>query len=196
MMEKIMLSETVIVEGKYDRIRLSDFLDAPILELGGFRIYNSRERLELIRKIADRTGIIILTDSDTAGFRLRHYLCSAVPPEKVKNIYIPSVPGKEKRKSRPGKEKLIGVEGMTTESLLEAFRKAGITPGGNPERTEPLTKAQLYEMGLSGKADSAEKRRRLCGMLDIPKGVSANALCEILPVIAGRDEILEMISKL
>ena len=143
---RIKIKETIIVEGKYDKIRLSPLFDANIIELGGFQIYNNKDRLDLIRRIAEKNGIIIVTDSDSAGFRLRHYLSSAIPKENIKNVFIPDVHGKEKRKNRPGKENLIGVEGMTTEVLLSAFKKAGIDPeSGNSERKAPLTKAYLYE---------------------------------------------------
>lgn len=195
-MEKIKLSQTVIVEGKYDRIRLANILDANIVELGGFRIFKNRERLGLIRRIAEKTGIIILTDSDAAGFKLRHYLSSAIDGGSIINVYIPEISGKEKRKTRPGKEHLLGVEGMSAETLAEAFRKAGISPDGTAARPAPLTKSDLYGMGLSGKEDSAQKRRKLCGMLDLPEKISANTLCEILPVILSEDELADIVKNL
>ena len=123
---RIKIKETIIVEGKYDKMRLSPLFDANIIEPGGFQIYNNKDRLALIRRIADKNGIIILTDSDSAGFRLRHYLSSAIPKANIKNVFIPDVSGKEKRKAKPGKENLIGVEGMTTEVLISAFKKSGI----------------------------------------------------------------------
>lgn len=195
-MEKIKLSETVIVEGKYDRIRLSSILDANIMELGGFRIYNSHQRLELIRRIALKTGIVIITDSDSAGFKLRHYLSSAIPNDRIINVYIPSVKGKEKRKTRPGKEGLLGVEGMKTEELVSALSKAGITSDGVKDRPVPLSKTRLYELGLSGRDNSKILRDRLCERLDIPKMISANALCEILPVIMDDNELEQVIKEL
>ena len=196
-MEKIRIKETIVVEGKYDRIRLAPLFDANIIELGGFRIYNNKDRLRLIRRIAEKIGIIILTDSDSAGFRLRHYLSSAIPADKIKNVFIPNVSGKEKRKTHPGKENLIGVEGMTTEVLLEAFKKSGIDPEkDDPERKPPLTKAYLYEIGLSGKENSAELRRKICEHFALPKMLSANALSEILPIITTEEELFSVLEKI
>ncbi|MBQ6877544.1 MAG: DUF4093 domain-containing protein [Oscillospiraceae bacterium] len=195
--KRIKIKETIIVEGKYDKIRLAPLFDANIIELGGFRIYNNRDRLALIRRLADKNGIIVLTDSDSAGFRLRHYLASAIPPEKIRNVFIPDVFGKEKRKNKPGKENLIGVEGMTTEILLEAFRKSGIDPEtGSGERTEPLNKSYLFELGLSGKENSSFLRKKLCEYYSLPKMLSANSLAEILPVITTEAELLSAIEKI
>ncbi len=195
--KRIKIKETIIVEGKYDKIRLAPLFDANIIELGGFRIYNNKDRLALIRKLADKNGIIVLTDSDSAGFRLRHYLSSAIPGEKIKYVFIPDVCGKEKRKTKPGKENLIGVEGMTTEVLLEAFKKAGIDPEtGSGERTEPLSKAYLFELGLSGKENSAFLRKKLCEYYSLPKMLSANSLAEILPVITDEAELISAIEKI
>ena len=194
---RIKIKETIIVEGKYDKIRLSPLFDANIIELGGFRIYNNKDRLALIRRIAEKNGIIILTDSDSAGFRLRHYLSSAVPKERITNVFIPDVSGKEKRKAKPGKENLIGVEGMKTEVLLDAFRKAGISvDGGGSERKTPLTKAYLFELGLSGGENSAELRRKLCEYFSHPKMLSANSLTEILPILTDEAELLSAIEKI
>ena len=194
---RIKIKETIIVEGKYDKIRLSPLFDASIIELGGFQIYNNKDRLALIRRIAEKSGIIILTDSDSAGFRLRHYLSSAVPKDRITNVFIPDIFGKEKRKTRPGKENLIGVEGMTTEILLEAFKKAGISlESGVSERKAPLTKAYLYELGLSGGENSAELRRKLCEYFSLPKMLSANSLAEILPIITDEAELSSALEKI
>lgn len=193
---RIRIKETIIVEGRYDKIRLSALCNTNIIELGGFQIYNNKERLKLIRRIAKETGIVVLTDSDSAGFRLRHYLSSAIPAENIKNVYIPDIYGKEKRKLHPGKENLIGVEGMSTEVLLKAFAAAGITPEGEGERTEPFTKAYLYELGLSGGAGSAELRRKICEHFDLPKMLSANALAEILPVVTTTEKLKAAVDEL
>lgn len=195
--KRIKIKETIIVEGKYDKMRLSPLFDANIIELGGFRIYNSKDRLSLIRRIAEESGIIILTDSDSAGFRLRHYISSAVPKANITNVFIPNVSGKEKRKAKPGKERLIGVEGMSTEVLIEAFRKAGIDPeNGTGERKAPFSKAFLYEIGLSGGEGSSELRRKLCEYFELPKLLSANSLAEILPVITTEAELLSAVEKI
>lgn len=195
--KRIKIKETIVVEGKYDKMRLSPLFDANIIELGGFQIYNNKDRLALIRRIAEKNGIIILTDSDSAGFKLRHYLSSAVPKANIKNVFIPNVSGKEKRKAKPGKEKLIGVEGMTTEVLLEAFRKAGIDPEtGSDERKPPFSKAFLYEIGLSGGEGSAALRKKLCEFYSLPAMLSANSLAEILPIITTEEELLSSIEKI
>ncbi len=195
--KRIKIKETIIVEGKYDKIRLSPLFDANIIELGGFRIYNNRDRLALIRRIAEKNGIIVITDSDSAGFRLRHYLSSAIPRANIKNVFIPDIHGKEKRKKRPGKENLIGVEGMSTAVLLEAFRKAGIDPeNGTDERKSPLAKSYLYELGLSGGSGSSELRKKLCEYYGLPKMLSANSLAEILPIITDEPELLSALEKI
>ncbi len=194
--KRIKIKETIIVEGKYDKMRLSPLFDANIIELGGFQIYNNKDRLALIRRIAEKNGIIILTDSDSAGFKLRHYLSSAVPKANIINVFIPNVFGKERRKAKPGKENLIGVEGMTTEVLLEAFRKAGIDPEtGTDERKPPFSKAFLYEIGLSGGEGSSELRRKICEYFSLPKMLSANSLAEILPIITTEAELVSAIEK-
>lgn len=194
---RIKIKETIIVEGKYDKMRLSPLFDANIIELGGFQIYNNKDRLALIRRIADKNGIIILTDSDSAGFRLRHYLSSAIPKANIKNVFIPDVSGKEKRKAKPGKENLIGVEGMTTEVLISAFKKSGIdVENGSFERTEPFSKSFLYEAGLSGGENSSELRKKLCEHYSLPKMLTANSLAEILPIITTKAELLSAIEKL
>lgn len=195
--KRIKIKETIIVEGKYDKIRLSPLFDACIIELGGFQIYNNKDRLALIRKIAEKTGIIILTDSDSSGFKLRHYITSAVPKAQITNVFIPNVSGKEKRKAKPGKENLIGVEGMTTEVLLDAFRKAGIDPEtGTSERKEPFTKAFLYELGLSGGTGSSELRKKVCEHYSLPKMLSANSLAEILPIITTEADFISALEEI
>ena len=195
--KRIKIKETIVVEGKYDKIRLAPLFDANIIELGGFRIYNNKDRLALIRRIAEKNGIIILTDSDSAGFRLRHYLSSAVSKANIKNVFIPNVSGKEKRKAKPGKENLIGVEGMSTEVLLSAFKKAGIDPEtGDSERTEPFSKAFLYELGLSGGSNSSEIRKKICERFSLPKMLSANSLAEILPIVTTEAELVSAIEEI
>ena len=195
--KRIKIKETIIVEGKYDKMRLSPLFDACIIELGGFQIYNNKDRLALIRKIAEKSGIIILTDSDSAGFKLRHYITSAVPKAQITNVFIPNISGKEKRKAKPGKENLIGVEGMTTEVLLDAFKKAGIDPEtGTSERKEPFSKAFLYELGLSGGTGSSELRKKVCEYYSLPKMLSANSLAEILPIITDEADFISALEEI
>lgn len=195
MPEKLKISQTVIVEGKYDKIRLSSLLDANIIELGGFRVYNSKEKLALIRRLAQSGGIIVLTDSDSAGFKIRHYLSSAVPKEQIINVYIPKIAGKEKRKPRPGKEGVLGVEGMTTEALLNAFSKAGITAEGCVEKRERISSARLFELGLSGGEGSSELRKKLCAYYELPQ-LTTKALSEILPMITDDEGLVFALEKI
>lgn len=187
----IRVREVIVVEGRYDRNALSQVVDAVILETSGFGIFNDREKLALLRRIADEHGLIVLTDSDGAGFVIRRYLKGALDPAKVKHAYIPDIAGKEKRKSSPSKEGKLGVEGMRPEVLLDALRRAGATfcDEAAPQK-EPITKADLYAAGLSGGANSAEKRKALLKKLDLPEKLTANALLDVLNVLWGRETFL------
>lgn len=188
----LQVNQAIIVEGKYDKIKLSSLVKAVIIPTHGFRIFKDAEMLELIRHYARTTGIIILTDSDRAGFRIRGYLKGAIPDGKIRNIYIPDVFGKEKRKEKPSAEGKLGVEGIDAEVLREAFRKAGVLTEQMPEG-EPITKADLYFAGLSGGADSAQARRALQQKLGLPSMLSATALLEILNSMMTREDFLAMI---
>lgn len=195
----IRLKEAVIVEGKYDKIRLSGLIDALIIETGGFDIFTDRERLSLIRRLAEQRGIIVLTDSDSAGFRIRSFLGGSIPPDRVRHVYIPDVYGKEKRKSIAGREGKLGVEGMTDEVLLAAFRAAGIaleTSEGAPEQRQPITKADLYFDGFSGGPDSAAMRARLMRRLGLPQRLSANRLLQVLNVLMTREEYQRLVDEI
>ena len=191
-MTKISLSQAVIVEGLYDKIRLSSLLDGLILETNGFRIFKDREKLALIRALAHRRGIIILTDSDSAGFRIRQYIRSAISPQdrdKVYQAYIPEILGKEKRKAQPSKAGTLGVEGMPTQALLDTLKRAGIPmDGGSAPPAGDLTKADLFRDGLAGGPDSAALRRALMARLSLPPYLSANALLEVLNASVSRQE--------
>lgn len=192
----IRVKEAVIVEGKYDKIKLSSLVDGVILETKGFGIFKDRERMELIRRLAASRGLVILTDSDGAGFLIRGKLTSCIPPEQIKNAYIPDLFGKERRKAEPSKEGKLGVEGMSLEVLRQALLRAGATveeEAGEAARIgtasrEKLTKADLFELGLSGRPDSAQKRRRLQKALDLPERLSANGLLQVLNALYGREE--------
>lgn len=188
----LQVNQAIIVEGKYDKIKLSSLVKAVIIPTHGFRIFKDAEMLELIRHYARTTGIIILTDSDRAGFRIRGYLKGAIPDGKIRNLYIPDVFGKEKRKEKPSAEGKLGVEGIDAEVLREAFRKAGVLTEQMPEG-EPITKADLYFAGLSGSADSAQARRALQQKLGLPSMLSATALLEILNSMMTREDFLAMI---
>lgn len=185
------IRQAIIVEGKYDKIKLSSIVKAVIIPTHGFRIFKDAEMLALIRHYAETTGIIILTDSDRAGFRIRNFVKGAVPNGNIRNIYIPDVFGKEKRKEKPSAEGKLGVEGIDADVLREAFRKAGIL-SDDVHTGDPITKTDLYLAGLSGTPDSSERRRMLQQKLGLPSMLSAAALLEILNSMMTRDAFLEM----
>lgn len=188
------IREVIVVEGRYDKNTLSQVVDATVVTLGGFSVFNDREKLAFLRRLALERGLIVLTDSDGAGFVLRNYLKGALPRDRVKHAYIPDVAGKERRKRRAGKEGKLGVEGMPPEVLLEALRRCGATfedaPGEQEAAEPPITKADLFALGLSGGADSAEKRRALLRRLELPEHLTANGLLEALNLLYGREAFL------
>lgn len=189
------VKEAIVVEGRYDKNTLSQVVDALILETSGFGIFKDAERLALLRRLAAERGLLVLTDSDGAGFVIRNYLKGAVEPSLVKHAYIPDRPGKERRKKAPGKEGKLGVEGMTPAVLLEVLRKGGATfldEDAPREDRRRVTKADLYRAGLSGTPDAAENRRALLQKLDLPQRMTANALLEALNVLYGYDALVEM----
>jgi ribonuclease M5 len=194
-MEKTHVSETVIVEGKYDKNTLSQFLNANIIETSGFGVFNSPETAELIRTLAKKTGVIVMTDSDGAGFMIRNFIKGAVTEGKILHAYIPEVPGKEKRKVRPGAEGLLGVEGMDRQTVLKALRDCGADIGEGPHGASEsrVTKAELYGLGLSGGKESAARRDALKKKLGLPSKLSANALLDVLNALYGREELLELL---
>ena len=189
----IRVKEAIVVEGRYDANTLRQIVDAPVFETGGFGVFNDRERLKLLRLAAEKRGLIVLTDSDGAGFVIRRYLSGAIDPSLVKHAYIPDVPGKERRKRTASREGKLGVEGMRPEVILEALRRAGATFEGEEERRAVggITKADLYAAGLSGRPDSAERRRELLKALDLPERMSANAMLRALELLYTREEFLK-----
>ncbi|MBR1591924.1 MAG: DUF4093 domain-containing protein [Ruminococcus sp.] len=191
----IKINEAVIVEGKYDKIKLSSVFDAVIIVTNGFGIFRDRETLELIRFYAERTGIIILTDSDSAGRKIRGYIKSAVKNGNIKNVYIPDIFGKEKRKEKPSAEGKLGVEGININLILDAFEKAGITASERDD-TPDIDKAVLYELGLSGKPDSRNKRLELQKSLGLPSLMSASSLIEVLNTMMTREELEKKLAEL
>lgn len=190
------IREAIIVEGRYDKNTLRQIVDAPILETSGFGIFNDREQLALLRAVAETRGLIVLTDSDGAGFVIRRYLRGAINPALVKHAYIPDIEGKERRKASRSKEGKLGVEGMCPEVLIEALRRAGATiEGETPCRSMgEITKADLYAAGLSGGPGSAEKRKRLLRALKLPERMSANAMLEALNALMSRDKFLQLLT--
>ena len=162
----IHLTEAVIVEGKYDKIKLSNFIDAEIITTDGFKIFKDKEKLHLLRKIANKRGIIILTDSDSAGFLIRGHLSGFLPENSIKNVFMPEIRGKEKRKKKASSEGLLGVEGISEQVILNALKKAGVIASKNI--TEKVTNADLYELGLIGGVNCSDKRKELLKSMDLP----------------------------
>lgn len=185
------IKEIIVVEGRYDQNALAQVVDAVIIPIGGFSLFNDREKLDFLRRLAEKQGIIVLTDSDGAGFVLRNYLKGALPKDRVKQAYIPDVYGKERRKRTPGKEGKLGVEGMKPAVLLEALRRAGATfSEALPTETQgaPLTKADFFAMGFSGTADSAARRQVLLRALNLPEHLTANGLLDAVNLLYSRED--------
>jgi len=194
------IKEVIVVEGRYDKNALAQVVDATIITLGGFSVFNDKEKLAFLRRLAEKQGgLIVLTDSDGAGFVIRNYLKGALPKELVKQAYIPDVAGKERRKRKAGKEGKLGVEGMKPEVLLESLRRAGATfldDGVQVQKSEPITKADLFTLGLSGGAGSAAKRQALLKALELPEHLTANGLLEALNVLFSLEELTAVVEQL
>jgi ribonuclease M5 len=192
----IHVKETVIVEGKYDKIKLASIIDAVIIETNGFSIFNDREKLELIRKLAVKNGVLIITDSDAAGFKIRHFLGGALPTDQVKHAYIPDIFGKEKRKSIPSKEGKLGVEGVPAEAVMQSLARAGVLCEETIEPRRLVTKTDFFEDGLSGGAGSVERRKKLLAQLDLPQRLSSNGLLQVLQAMFTYEEYKAAIKRL
>ncbi len=192
----IKLKEAVIVEGKYDKIKLSSLVDGLIITTDGFGIFKDREKRELIKALAKKRGIIILTDSDSAGFLIRSHIKGFVSDGEIKNVFIPDVFGKEKRKSAPSKEGKLGVEGMDRELLENALKKAGIVEEKTSPNAKKVLKSDLFEDGISGGADSKAKRTRLLKELGLPERMSANALLETVNALYSFEEYKAAVSRI
>ena len=190
----VKIRQAIVVEGKYDQNPLSQVVDTTIFQTRGFGVMHDKALLGLLRKAARTTGLIIFTDSDGAGFVIRNFLKGALPKEGVLHAYIPDIPGKEKRKRAPGKEGLLGVEGMTKEILLEALENAGADLGGEAAKKpgDTITKFDLYTADLSGRPDSAAKRAAFLEKLRFPAHMSANALLDALNLLYTREEFLAL----
>ena len=198
-MDKLKLRQAIVVEGKYDQNTLRQLVDTAIFTTNGFTGMKDPALLRLLQQAAQTTGLVILTDSDGAGFLIRNTLKSALPETGVLHAYIPDLPGKEKRKAAPGKEGLLGLEGMTPEILLKALRNAGaeFADGSTPPPArEPITKQDLFALGLSGGPESAKKRAALLKALSLPAHMSANALLQALNVLFSREEFFTQARRL
>lgn len=192
----IKIRQAIVVEGKYDKIKLSSIVDAVIIVTNGFRIYKDEEKLALIRYYAAETGIILLTDSDRAGFRIRNYIKGAVKNGKVYHVYAPDIYGKESRKEKASAEGKLGVEGIRKELLLAAFEKAGITASDAPPNPDPITKADLFELGLSGCEGSSFLRKALQRHLHLPELLSASSLLEVLNTMMTKETLRQLLDSL
>lgn len=192
------IKEVIVVEGRYDKNTLCQVVDATIITLGGFSVFNDKEKLAFLRRLAEKQGLIILTDSDGAGFTIRNYLKGSLPKELVKQAYIPDIHGKERRKRKAGKEGKLGVEGMRPDVLLDVLRRAGATfldeeSTESPFAREPITKADLFALGLSGGPDSSAKRQALLQKLELPEHLTANGMLEALNLLFSRDELKQFL---
>ena len=186
------VEEVIVVEGRYDKNALSQVVDAVILETGGFGIFNDRQKQKLLRTLAEKRGLIVLTDSDGAGFVIRNFIKGCIDPAYVRHAYIPDIRGKERRKSAPSKEGKLGVEGMRPQVLLEALRRAGASVNEGTEQTPAITKADLYARGLSGREGSREKRLVLLRKLNLPERMSADAMLDVLNALMSREEFYRL----
>ena len=193
----VKIKEAIVVEGRYDKNTLSQIVDAPILETSGFGIFKDKQQLKLLRKVAQLRGLSVFTDADGAGFVIRNHIKSAIPGSMLKHAYIPDIYGKERRKSSPGKEGKLGVEGMTREVILEALRRCGATiEGEEAAAASHITKQDLMGLGLSGGPDSAQKRRALLKKLELPEHMSANAMLQALDMLYRLDELRSIVESM
>ena len=191
----ISVKEVIIVEGRYDVNTLSQIVDATIVETGGFAIFKDKDKQEMLRSLAERRGLIVLTDSDGAGFVIRNFIKGIVDPGFIKHAYIPDIIGKEKRKATASKEGKLGVEGMGADTIIAALRAAGATIGDCEEaKYSGITKAELYSLGLVGGVGSAIKRKALQSALGLPEHLSSNALVKVLNIVSSREELMEILS--
>ena len=194
----IKVKRAIIVEGKYDKIKLSQFVDGIIIQTDGFRIFKDKQKRQLIKSLAESAGLVVITDSDTAGFKIRNYIKSFTANGDIKNLYIPQISGKEKRKAAASKEGTLGVEGIDEDILLEIFEKSGVTADKKEasDNTKKITKAELYKAGLIGKQNSRKLRLELLKHLGLPEYLSANALADIINIYLSYDEFFTLSAKL
>ena len=207
---KIRLKETVIVEGRYDRIRLSELIESPMIETGGFRVFKDKEKQELIRAVAKRRGILVMTDVDSAGFVIRNFLRGIVPQEQILHAYIPTIKGKEKRKQEASKEGILGVEGISRDALIESISNSGahiVSVGEGlapPDYTDTeakivqseITKIDFFDYGLTGCANAAQHREEVLSSLGLPTYLTTNAMISALNCLFTKDEFEEYLSQL
>ena len=190
----IKIKQAIVVEGKYDKNTLSQVVDAPIFQTDGFGIMQDKQQMELLRRVAKVRGLIVFTDSDGAGFVIRNKLKSCIPAEYLLHAYIPDIYGKERRKTTPGKEGKLGVEGMTPQVIIDCLLRAGATVEGEsaPSPRSEITKQDMFDTGLSGGPGSSEKRKTLMKKLDLPEHMSSNALLQALNLLITKDEFYRL----
>lgn len=184
----IKLKEVVIVEGKYDKIKLSSMLDANIIATDGFGIFKDKDKQRYLKKLAEKNGAVIITDSDSGGLVIRNFLKNIIPSDKIKNVYVPEISGKEKRKNKASREGLLGVEGLSNKVLSEALNRFGVVEIRNENSIVKITQENLFDDGLIGKENSSEKRKSLCRLLRIPQNLSKNALLKTLNDLMDYEE--------
>ena len=191
----ISITEVVVVEGRYDRHTVSQAVSSAIVETSGFGVFSDSEKLALLRRLAEKRGLVVLTDSDGAGFVIRNYLKGAIDPKLVKHAYIPEIRGKERRKAAPSKEGTLGVEGMKSQVIEEALLRAGVTLEDKlpQQQKAEITKADLFALGLSGGGESSQKRRELQKRLGLPEKLSANAFLDVINAIMSREDFMKLI---
>ena len=188
------IKEAIVVEGRYDKNTLSQIVDATVFETNGFGIFKDKQKMDLLRRVAEKKGLIVFTDSDGAGFVIRNRIKSSIPAQHLKHAYIPDIYGKERRKTAPGKEGKIGVEGMTREVIYDALRRSGATvEGENVTPAAAITKQDMMELGLSGGKNAAAKRQTLLKKLDLPEHMSANAMLQALNLLLTTEELYELV---
>ena len=193
----VKIKEAIVVEGRYDKNTLAQIVDAPILETSGFGIFKDKQQMELLRRVAQSRGLIVFTDSDGAGFVIRNHIKSAIPGKFLKHAYIPDVYGKEWRKTAPGKEGKLGVEGMDPNTIIEALTRAGATiEGESTVNRNQITKQDPMELGLSGGQDASARRLTLLKKLNLPERMSANAMLQALNLLYSLEELSELVSEL
>jgi len=192
------IKEAIIVEGRYDKIKLKNLVDTTIIETNGFRVFSDKEKQTLIRKIAQTRGILVFTDSDSAGFVIRNFLRGAVDKSKIKHCYIPQINGKEKRKAHGSKEGFLGVEGVSDEVIIDAIRKSGATIIGEESQAQSgeITKSDLYRLGLTGRENSEKLRKALLKNLGMPSYLTTNAMLSAINCLYSLDELKNIVNEL
>ena len=193
------IKEAILVEGIYDKIKLSQFIDGVILVSGGFSVMNNKSLQKAIKTMAEKTGLVILTDSDSAGIKIRNFVKQLAPDSNILNAYVPEIKGREKRKDKSSKEGLLGVEGISEEIIIDALKKSGALIEGSklsPKAQREITKTDMYRLGLSGKENSLYLRQEISKKLGLPSKLSANSLLDVINRLLTYEELKEMVDSI